>query len=101
MSRRTAVLLQQWIEAFSLRDSVALASHYTENCVLESPSFGTVSGRNAVQNAFHTWFTSFPATRVEFGDRPVITADRLVHTIITVGTDTGGFLGQPATGRPF
>src|SRR5262249_20958690 len=32
---------------------------------------------------------------------PVITGDRVVHTMTAVGTDTGGFLGQAPTQRPF
>ena len=56
----TAALLDRWRKAWARRDVVALASTYAENCVLESPTFGTVIGRDAVQRAFHNWFTAFP-----------------------------------------
>ena len=49
MSRSTAALLHSWIEAFKGRDPVALAALYSDGCVLESPSFGTVAGRAGVE----------------------------------------------------
>lgn len=97
----TAALLDRWRKAWARRDVVALASTYAENCVLESPTFGTVIGRDAVQRAFHNWFTAFPDASVEFADAPIVTGDRVVQSLTAVGTDTGGFLGQSPTGRPF
>ncbi|HJZ78085.1 MAG TPA: ester cyclase [Vicinamibacterales bacterium] len=79
----------------------AIAATYAEDCVLESPSFGTVVGRPAVYKSLQSWFDAFPDARVEFVDAPVITGDRVVHTLTAVGTDTGGFLGQKPTRRPF
>jgi SnoaL-like polyketide cyclase len=59
-----------------------------------------VKGRDGVEKSFRRWFGGFPDLEVEFGDS-LIHDDRVVHTLTLQGTDTGGFLGQAATGKPF
>lgn len=93
-------LILRWQEAFQDRNPAALATNYAENVVLESPSYGTVVGRVAVQRVLTNWFASFPDVRLEPGDI-LIGCDHAVRTSTMTGTDTGGFLGQPPTGRPF
>src|SRR5262249_38165903 len=100
-SNSIAALAARYREACARRDVAAIAATYAENCVLESPSFGTVVGRPAIYKSLQSWFDAFPDARVEFVDAPVITGDRVVHTLTAVGTDTGGFLGQVPTRRPF
>jgi predicted ester cyclase len=77
-----------------------LAAEYAEDCVLDSPAYGMVRGRDGVEKSFHRWFGGFPDCAFEFGDF-LIQDDRVVHTLTMRGMDTGGFLGQAATGKPF
>jgi len=86
--------------AFVLHDSVALAADYVENCVLESPAWGTVFGRPAVEKVFREFFAAFPDVTFQFGDL-LITGDQVAWTFTVQGTDTGGFLGQGPTGKQF
>ena len=86
--------------AFNSHDVVAIALHYAEDCVVESPTAGRVAGRQAMQNATRAFFAAFPDSRVETDDL-LICGDRVVQTGTSSGTDTGGLAGLPPTGRPY
>jgi sigma-B regulation protein RsbU (phosphoserine phosphatase) len=86
--------------AFNKHDAKAIASHYAEDCVVESPIAGTVVGRHAIEEATRALFAAFPDLKVET-DELLIVGDRVVQTGTSSGTDTGGFVGLPATGRPY
>jgi predicted ester cyclase len=55
---------------------------------------------DGVEKSFRQWFGGFPDCAFEFGDF-LIQDDRVVHTLTLRGMDTGGVLGQAATGKPF
>ena len=86
--------------ALARRDAVALAADHAEDCVLESPWAGTVKGRAAIEQMHRLWFSAFPD--VTFHDEELLIDGNRVAQIATVeGTDIGGFMGLPATGKPF
>ena len=87
-------------KAFALRDAAAFAAAYADNCVLESPAAGTVIGRAGIENIYRHYFLAFPDMQIDPGDL-LINGDQVVSTSVVSGTDTGGFLGQAATGKPF
>ena len=87
-------------EAYSLHDSSALAADYADNCVVESPIAGPVIGRTAVEKLFRDVFSAFPDFKNERKDL-LISGNEVVWTASQSGTDTGGFLGQAPTGKPF
>src|SRR5262245_11729847 len=89
------------VKAFSRRDAREAAADCAEDCVLESITSGTVTGRAAVEDVYRAWFAAFPDPTVQEEGEPVIFSDRAVHFATVRGTDTGGFLGQAPTGRPF
>ena len=73
---------------------------YAENCVLVSPmAGGTMHGRAAVRQVYAAWFKAFPdvPTREDL----VIDGDPVAEITSVAGSDTGGFMGLPATGKPF
>lgn len=86
-------------QALARRDSVALAASYADHCVVESPSWGTVTGRAGVERVYREFFAAFPDTRIDPGSL-LIAGDHVVQTTTFSGTDTGGFLGQAPTGKP-
>jgi predicted ester cyclase len=94
-------LIDRFRGALTRCDAVSLGTLYADNAVAESPAFGTQIGRDNIVKAYQRWFSSFPDARMEFGGLPVVTDDRIVDTSSVNGTDTGGFLGQAPTGRPF
>ena len=86
--------------AWALHDASTLTADFAEDCVLESPTAGTVFGRCAVEKVYQHYFAAFPDLAFLTQD-VLIVGDRVVQTAICSGTDTGGFLGQAPTGKPF
>jgi steroid delta-isomerase-like uncharacterized protein len=86
--------------AVDRRDADALAALHAEDSVVESLMAGTVTGRAAIADVYQAWFTAFPDVVMTIGDL-VIDGDRVVLLNNVVGTDIGGFMGLPPTGRAF
>lgn len=93
-------LFAEHVQAYNDHDAATIATHYTEESVVESPIAGKVVGRRAIENVTRVLFTTFPDIKIEQEDLLII-GDRVVQTATTTGTDTGGFVGLPPTGRPF
>ncbi|HEV8317068.1 MAG TPA: ester cyclase [Vicinamibacterales bacterium] len=87
-------------EAWRRRDAAALAADHTEDCTLTSPMAGIVSGRGTIENVYDVWFTGFPDFTLK-DEELVVDEDRVVQISIISGTDTGGFMGLPPSGRAF
>ena len=78
-----------------------LAADHAPDGVLESPAGGgTVNGREAIARIYRGMFAGFPDLAVDWSDL-VIDGDRVVEMGTMSGTDTGGFMGLPPTGRRF
>ena len=88
-------------DAIARRDVDALAADHATDSVLESPmAGGTVNGREAIARIYRGLFAGFPDVAVDWSDL-VIDGDRVVEMGTMSGTDTGGFMGLPPTGRRF
>lgn len=87
-------------DALDRRDPPALARLYADHCVVESPMAGTHQGRAAVEEVYGAWFRAFPDV-VFKSEELLIDGDRAAQVGTMVGTDIGGFMGLPPTGRPF
>ena len=88
------------IDAWRRRDLDALGREHTEDCVLESPLAGKVIGRQAIENVYRAFFTSFPDVAISDGDL-IVDDGRVVQTVTFSGTNTGGFMGMAPTGKRF
>ncbi len=82
------------------RDAAALAQDHSATCVVESPAAGTVTGRQAIEEVYAAWFRAFPDLEMHFTD-VLIDNDRAVLTAFCQGTNVGGFMGLPASGKRF
>ena len=102
MTREEIVkLFDRHREAFARRDAEALAADNAEDGVLESPmAGGTVNGREAIARIHREWFAGFPDVSADWTDL-MIDGDRVVQMARMSGTDTGGFMGLPPTGKGF
>lgn len=87
-------------DGYSSLDAAVIASNYAEDCVVESPVAGRHVGRPAVERGLRTIFAAFPDLNIH-GDEPLIAGNRAVWTLSVSGTDNGGFMGIPPTGKPF
>jgi steroid delta-isomerase-like uncharacterized protein len=88
------------VDAWRRHDVAALAMAHADDCVLESPIAGTVTGREAIANVYRGFITSFPDMTVERPDL-IIEDGRVVQLVTFSGTNTGGFMGMPPTGKKF
>jgi steroid delta-isomerase-like uncharacterized protein len=88
------------VDAWRNHDFEALTLAHTDDCVLESPLAGTVTGRAAIENVYRAFLTSFPDLAV---DNPelIVEDGRAVQTVTFSGTNKGGFMGMPPTGKHF
>jgi len=88
-------------EAFNRRDTAALVHDLSENSVVESPFAGGLTrGREAIEQLHRSFFNAFPDARLQWDDT-LIDGDRVMLVGRLAGTDTGGFMAVPPTGRSF
>ena len=86
--------------ALERRDPAVLATYHAEDSVIESPWAGTVRGREAIEQLYRQWFAAFP----DFAFHPdelLIDGNQVAQVAMIVGTDSGGFMGLPPTGKQF
>ena len=94
-------LFERRQQALARRDSAALAMLHSQDGVLESPTAGgPVQGRRAIEQVYRAWFTAFPDVKFSV-EELLIDGDRVAQRLTTSGTDTGGFLNLPPTGKAF
>ena len=86
-------------QAFDRLDAHALAADHSDDSVVESPFAGAPArGRDAIEAIYESYFKTFSDLRVT-SEEMVIDDDRVVLVQRISGTDTGGFMGMPASGR--
>jgi steroid delta-isomerase-like uncharacterized protein len=89
-------------ELWRRRDAVGLAAGHTESGVLESPMFGTVHGRGAIEKSYRDLFTAFADLDVIIDDLIVDSDNRLVGQVFRASaTHVHDFYGLPGSGRRF
>ncbi len=93
-------LLARRQDAIARRDAAALVADYAEDAVVESPLAGIVKGREANEQVYRAWFSTFP-DRIDDAEEPIIDGDRAALFATLTGTDLGGFMGLAPTGKPF
>ena len=101
MTRQEIVDLFERLQTGMNRGDVdALASLHADDSVVESLFAGTVRGRPAIRDVYRAWFAAFPDV-VSTVDDLIIDGDRAMLAVTMTGTDMGGFMGLPPTGKPF
>jgi steroid delta-isomerase-like uncharacterized protein len=96
----TRQVFDRRIDAWRLRDIDALTHAHTDDCVLESPLAGKVTGRAAIENVYRSFVTSFPDLTIE-NPELIVDGDNVVQTVTFSGTNTGGFMSMAPTGKRF
>jgi predicted ester cyclase len=96
----TVHLLARRDEAWGRHDVALLAEQHADTCVMDSHLAGSVTGRAAIRQVYEAWFAAFPDSSM-IRERVLIDDERVAEVAMQSGTDTGGFLGLPPTGKPF
>ena len=82
-------------------DAAALAADYSDDCVVDTPSAGLpLRGRAANEALLRKTFEAFPDLHRGI-DSLLIDGNRVAEFGTSTGTDIGGFMELPPTGRAF
>ena len=85
---------------FARRDAAALAVDYADDATIHSPTSGVHVGPVAAQHGFDVIFSAFgDITRRT--ERIVIDRDRVAEVLFLQGTNLGGLLHLPPSGKHF
>jgi predicted ester cyclase len=95
-----SALLSRRQQAWASRDVAGLARQHAASCVMDSHLAGRVEGQSAIAHLYEMWFTAFPDSRLAT-EEVIVDDDRIAEIATLSGTDSGGFLGLPATRKPF
>src|SRR5262245_6671702 len=85
-------------EALDRRDMAAFGALYAESAAVESPLAGSATGRSAVVASVEAFFTAFPDAKI-VEDAPIVEGGEVAIFAEVSGTDVGGILGHPPSGR--
>ena len=93
-------LLTRWHEAWARHDVALIAEQHADTCLMDSHLEGPVTGRAAIRRVHEAWFAAF-SDGSQVSEAVLIDDERVADMAMVSGTDTGGFLGLPPTGKPF
>jgi steroid delta-isomerase-like uncharacterized protein len=93
-------LLARRHEAWARRDVALIAEQHADTCLMDSHLAGPVTGRAAIRRVYEAWFAAFPDSSL-VRESVLIDDEQVAEMAMQSGTDTGGFLGLPPTGKPF
>jgi steroid delta-isomerase-like uncharacterized protein len=88
----------QYLDAWVRHDPSAIARYHASNCVAESPTYATLRGRQAIEDAARAFFTSFTDVTLTID---AIVADPPHAAMFTTvnATHVNEFFGLPGTNR--
>lgn len=86
-------------EAFIRRDAQALAATHILQGTFESPAYGVIRGRQAIEEMYRYWYKAFPDFILRW-DRAVIDPPFAAFFWTFKGTSAGPFFGEVKPGTP-
>jgi steroid delta-isomerase-like uncharacterized protein len=86
--------------AYDNFDADTLVQDYTDDCIIDSPTGGTHSGRAAAKRVLEAVFEAFLDMKIST-EPPIIDGNRVSQLLNIEGTSMGGFFGLPPSGKPF
>ena len=98
MREEVVRLFDQWQGVQAKRDPAGLAKLYADDCTVNSPIFGALKGRNAIEESNRRLYQSFPDWELRTDDL-IIDGNRVVQVFKVTATHAGEFMGLPGTGR--
>jgi steroid delta-isomerase-like uncharacterized protein len=91
-------LLGRFLDAWERKDAAAATQFHALDGVAESPMFGTLHGRAAIEEGYRTFFTAFPDATNQI-EAVVIDPPQAAVFTMTTATHANDFFGLPGTGR--
>jgi steroid delta-isomerase-like uncharacterized protein len=93
-------LLDRRFAALGVRDIATLMAIHAADGVVDSPLGGHAKGAEAIRKVYEAWLASFPDAQFEV-EPPIVDGERVAQVAMVNGTDMGGFMGLPPTGKRF
>jgi steroid delta-isomerase-like uncharacterized protein len=93
-------LLAQRDVLWRRRDSAGLAKAHAEGGVVESPMFGVIRGRPAIERSYAELFRAFPDSAIDIQGL-LVDGDQAVQLFKWHATHSEEMFGLPASGRQF
>jgi steroid delta-isomerase-like uncharacterized protein len=87
-------------EAWQRHNVAALISDHTDDGEVESPLYGNVKGRKALEEIYSMWYASFPESEYST-EHLLIDGDRAMQIVTMTGVHSGIFCGFAPTGKTF
>jgi steroid delta-isomerase-like uncharacterized protein len=82
------------------RDAAGLAKAHAEDGIVESPIFGTIRGRAAIEQSYAELFRGFGDSTIQL-EGPIIDGDQSVQQFSWHATHVQEMFGLPPSGRQF
>jgi steroid delta-isomerase-like uncharacterized protein len=96
----TRAFLADHSDAVNRHDAGALAHNYAEDAVIESPIFGVVEGRDAIEASHRAAFEAWPDA-IQQNESVLVDGNRACVVSTFSGTHVHDLMGLPGTGKPF
>lgn len=93
-------LLQRRFDALNRRDLATLVQVHADNGIVDSPLGGHAVGAEAIRRVYDAWQAAFPDAVFDV-EPPIIDGERVAQVATVTGTDMGGFMGLPPSGKRF
>jgi steroid delta-isomerase-like uncharacterized protein len=91
-------LIERFLQTWEHKDAVAASAFHSIDGVAESPMYGTLQGRQAIEDGYRAFFTSFPDATNQV-EALVIEPPQVALFTITTATHANDFFGLPGTSR--
>ena len=98
MSEENKLIARRFLAAFAAGDTATLTQIVAEDTVDHDASPGTKPGRQGLLEAVAMFRTGFPDIEIS-ADRVIAESDSVAVYGTIRGTNTGGLMGSPATGK--
>jgi len=101
MTREQIVaVLNTMQRAWNARDPTALAALFADNALVQSPIFGELKGRQAIEKSYRDLFRGFADWTFE-GQDVIVDGSRAAQLFTVTATHTSDMFGVDATHRSF
>ena len=96
---QTRAFFERHITAWNGHDATALAGHYTDDAVIETPLLGTIHGRTAIEASYRSVFDTWPDS-TQTDEALLVDGDRACRIGTATGTQSQEFMGLSGIGKP-
>ena len=91
-------IAERYLDAWQRHDPAAIAQYHSFTAVTESPTYATLRGRKAIEDAARAFISSFPDATLSV-DTILVDSPRVAMFTTVNATHANEFFGMPGTNR--